>query len=371
MPRFYRLSTDEHVIPAAWEDACAGPIPSTCWLIGGGPSLAQLPCADIARSPAPKMAINLSGVRLIRPNFWTAYDPAARFHRSVYLDAGVIKFMPRARAFDVVPESTFKVCDCPQTYFFDRDPCRGYHDLLDPAAPGIVDWADSLVQAVEILYRLGFRRLLLAGCELCLRPSRDWVRRANELGVIYMEGEPLKDFARRCREKGLSDDEMARLGAGPLYHFDETKPFAAALATDSHYFRVVQSLRLSRRSLCQAGLQLISVTPRSRLNPFFEYRPVEAALDQLRIEIGDPQREPTRGLYTQTAERPRPGLGLMRDVLPLRNRKRRSPCGGGNATVETSKIDSAELVIEAETWEPITPPGEFTGHFTDPEESPG
>ena len=368
MPRFYRLTTDELQLPAGWDDACAGPTPSTCWLIGGGPSLAQLPCQEIARSPAAKMTVNLSGVKLIRPDFWTAYDPSLRFHRSLYLDAGVIKFVPRARAWDVVPETTFKVCECPQTYFFDRDPQRGYHDLLDPSALGIVDWADSLVQAVEILYRLGFRRILLAGCELCVRPSREWVRRANEVGVVYVDGEPLRDFARRCRERDLSEAEMEHLGVGPLYHFDETKPFAAALQTDSHYFRVVQSLRLSRQTLCSAGLQLISVTPRSRLNPFFEYRAVEAALDQLRLDVGDPQREPTRGLYTQTAQRPSPGLGLMRDLLPTRGRKRGSPCRCGKKSGEALKTPSPELVVEAESWEPVSADAGFAAHYLEPEE---
>lgn len=351
MSLFFRLTTDQQTIPAAWEAACAGPLPAACWLIGGGPSLAMLPCEDIARSPAPKLALNLSGTRLVRPNFWTAYDPSLRFHKSLYLDAGIVKFLPRSRAMDLVPETTFKVCDCPQTYFFDRDPFRGYHDFLNPHALGIVDWADSLVQAIDILYLLGFRRIYLAGCELCVRPSAEWLQRAAERGAQYLDEERLDDYARRCRDAGFTESQLTEFGLGPQYHFDETKPFAAALRTDGHYFRVVQSLRLSRRALSLAGMELISVTPRSRLNHFFEYQPVEAALDRIRLDVGDPAREPTRGLYTQTAQRPAVTT-LMRDIAPPHVPHRKPPCPCGKQA-KTKSPPEPELIVEDERWQPV------------------
>lgn len=350
MSLFFRVTTDQQVLPAAWDGVCAGPTPSTCWLIGGGPSLAMLPCDDIARSPAPKMSVNLSGTKLLRPNFWTAYDPSIRFHKSLYLDSGVVKFLPRPRCMDLVPETNFKVCECPQTYFFDRDPYRGYHDFLNPAALGIVDWADSLVQAIDILYRLGFRQVLLAGCELCVRPSQEWIARAAQRGVPYAEAEPLSDYVQCCRHGGLTKDDFERYGLGPQYHFDEVKPFESAVKTDAHYFRVVQSLRLCRRSLSAAGMRLISVTPRSRLNAFFEYRPAEAALDELRLEIGDPSREPTLGLYTQTAVRKASSSPIpMRDFPPPRKPPAKKPCGCRDKSEEAT----TELIVEEEAWRPV------------------
>jgi hypothetical protein len=350
---FFRITTDQKVLPVAWESACQGPFPTACWLIGGGPSLAALPCQDIARSPAPKLGLNLAGVRLIRPNFWTAYDPSIRFHKSLYLDAGIVKFLPRARAMDLVPETDFKVCECPQTCFFDRDPHRGYHDFLSVQPAGILDWADSLVQAIDIAYRLGFRRLYLAGCELCVRPSQEWITRAAQQGVSHVEGEPLPDFVQRCRNAGLSEDDMKRYGLGPQYHFDEAKPFEAAVRTDAHYFRVVQSLRLSRQALSSAGLRLISVTPRSRLNSFFEYQPAEEALDQIRQEVGDPAREPTRGLYTQSVDRRIGSLPPMRDLLPPHRPPAQKPCDCQQPRSHETAEPSAELVVEEEAWKPV------------------
>ncbi len=340
MSLFYRLTTDQRVTATGWESACLGPAASACWLIGGGPSLARLPCADIARSPAPKFGINLAGVKLLRPNFWTAYDPTIRFHKSLYLDAGVAKFLPRSRAMNLVPETTYKVCECPQTCFFDRDPQRGYHNFLDRQSLGIVDWGDSLVQAIDIAYRLGFRRLFLAGCECGVRPGSDWTSAAAERGVSYVDGEALSDFAQRCREAELSQEMMEAFPPASIYHFDEQKTFSAMLRTDGHYYRIVQALRLSRQSLCAAGMELISVTPGSRLNHFFEYRPVEKVLDELRLQVGDPAREPTRGLYTQTVERPRLADGLMRDMPP----PRRMGVGKGPAGAGVGD----ELIVEVE-----------------------
>ena len=143
------------------------------------------------------------------------------------------------------------------------------------------------------------------------------------------------------------------LGAGPLYHFDEIKTFEATLRTDAHYFRIVQVLRLSRQSLSTAGLQLISVTPGSRLNSFFEYRPAEAVLDELRLQIGDPAREPTRGLYTQTADRNGLREGLMRDVFPPRRTPARKPSCGVKKPESEPARPTTELMVEEERWEPV------------------
>ncbi len=316
MTLFYRMNTDLERQPVAVDGLYAGPQASTCWLIGGGPSLATLDVAAIAASPAPKMAVNLGGARLLRPNFWTAYDPTVRFHRSIYLDPGILKFVHRRRAMDLVPETTFKVCESPGVLHFDRDSGRPFARMLDPQAKGILDWADSLVQAIDILYRLGFRRVLLAGCELRVQPSAAQLELAQTRGVELNPRETLAEFVQRCRTKGLSLQGLAQIEGPTQYHFDEAKPFAAAIQTDQHYFRIVQALRLSRACLVQHGMELISVTPESRLNDYFLYRTVTEACASITQAVGTAASEPTRGLYTQQAQRWSATLGPMRDVKP-------------------------------------------------------
>jgi hypothetical protein len=327
---FYRLAPDGARRELDLIDVFAGPARTPCWIIGGGPALADLPTAEIAASPAPKFAVNLAGHGLLRPTFWTSYDPTVRFHRSIYLDPSITKFVHRSRAMDLIPETTFKVCEAPATLFFDRDPQRGYHNFPAAAAtwarPGetsalpaevkVTDWQDSLIQAIDIAWRLGFRTLYLAGCELCIRPSASHLERAAAAGVEYVEREPLRDFFARCRKAGIGPTDAPGEAVGAQYHFDESKPHAAAVQTDWHYFRVVQYLRLARRAMSLCGLELISVTPGSRLNDHFPYRPVREALAAIRSISGDPAAESARGKYT-TAATPRPSaLAPMRDLPP-------------------------------------------------------
>jgi hypothetical protein len=313
---FYRLSTDGAKTPVPLRDQWAGPFPSACWIIGAGPSLASAPIDRIVAAPIPRFAVNLAGTHLLRPHFWTAYDPTARFHRSTYFDPSILKFVHARRSMDLIPGTTFKVCDAPNLLFFDRIPNRGFNRFLDRDAAGIADWRDSFLQAIEIAYHLGFRRLYLVGCDMQVAPSAKLLELAQEVGVSHVPGEPLHDLLTRCRKVGLSLDTEHGDVLPSQYHFDEVKPLAAAVNTDMHYFRVVQWLRQSRRSLALAGLELISVTPGSRLNAFFPTRSIDDALDDIHRSIGDPAQETTRGRYTSPAAGS-PSTPPMRDFRPL------------------------------------------------------
>lgn len=350
---FFRLHTDHTRQEVALENAFAGAGETASWLIGGGPSLAKLPYEEIAASPAPKMTINLAGTRLLRPNFWTSYDATSRFHRSIYLDPCIMKFVHRRRAMDLVPETTFKVCECPNLYFFERDARRGFADFLGPQHAEIVDWADSMVQAIDLLYRLGFRTIYLAGCEMRVRPSREQIRRGAERGVAYDRDGLLSDFVRKCAAAGLSAKELDKLDPAEQYHFPEHKPIQAAADTDLHYFRVVQWLRLSRRSMALAGLKLISVTPHSRLNDHLPYEPVRRAVKRILRETGDPRGEEVAGLYSQSGARLARHVGPMRDYRPL-NWDAKSPADrGAKREGKNPGEDRQAFVVEREGLERI------------------
>lgn len=339
---FHRITTDHTVTPIDIDGICSGPIASTCWIIGGGPALLSLPIDDIRRSPVPKMAINLAGTGFIRPDFWTAYDPSPRFLPSIYLDAGITKFVPRRRWNEFIPATNYKVCEAPRLLFFERDPQRGFHDFLDARHTKIVDWADSFVQAIDILYRLGFRRLLLAGCEMRVQPSHEQIERGAMRGVKYSLFGRLRDFVRDCESAGISADDLDRCEAGPHYHFDERKSIRAAVRTDEHYLRIVQALRLSRRSIVSAGLDIISVTPHSRLNDFFPYRPVRRVLRDIDAATGSLASASLRGKYQTMDFAPPARFGPIEDVPPHRRQV-------SHASTERRFDDECEIVIERRT----------------------
>ena len=327
---FSRLQTDGTETAIRLQNQYIGPQPSACWLIGGGPSLSSLPIPKIAASPLPKMTINLAGTQLLRPTFWTSYDPTVRFHRSVYLDPSITKFVHRRRAMETVPESTFKVCECPNVIVFDRQK-RGYSEFVSSSATGILDWADSFVQAIDLLYQLGFRIIYLAGCEMRVRLSPEQKAFAAAKGVTLDSRQPLKTFLHDCKRAGISATDLDRRPKAKQYHFDDWKPFASAVQTDWHYFRITQMLRLSRTAMTTAGLQLISVTPHSRLNDFFPYVPAGKVIKFVDGYVGSPNRESVRGLVTRQDPRLPSLRGIMQDIP--------SP---------TERIDESEFIVEAE-----------------------
>lgn len=314
---FFRRETDGTEIPVDLRDLFSSANASTCWIVGGGPGLTAAVADTLRDSPAPKFSINLAGSGLLRPTFWTSYDPTVRFHRSLYLDAGILKFVHSARAMDLVPGTRMKVCECPGLLFFPRDRTRGFHNFLSAQHPAIADWRDSFIQAIDLAWRLGFRRLFLAGCDMLVEPSLAWREAAEERHIIWLRGEPLRDFRLRCERSGIARKDIERWQTGPQYHFDESKPLAAAEQTDFHYFRVAQWLRLCRRNLSRAGLQLVSVTPGSRLNDDFAHWSLADAAQQVLDDVGDPAREVTRGLYTGQHIATHAAHSPMRDFKPL------------------------------------------------------
>ncbi|WP_437186947.1 hypothetical protein SH668x_000318 [Planctomicrobium sp. SH668] len=313
---FFHLATDGTRQSVPIENLYAGSEPTPCWIIGGGPSLKRIAVDQISASTAPTFAVNLAGTGLLRPTFWTSYDPSSRFHKSVYLDPGVTKFVHLSRAMDLVPETTLKVCDSPATFMIDRESQTGFHNFPGQGNSPITDWQDSLIQAIEVAYRLGFRELYLAGCEQMICPSRALIKLARKHQVIYQKGELLGSFVTRCEQSGLSRSIIENCSTNDQYHFDESKDFAAAIQTDGHYYRVVQSLRLARRSMSLAGLKIVSVTPGSRFNDFFPYRTVPQVCHEILCRHGNPQLEETRGRYTSGRSRVPENIAPMQDLRP-------------------------------------------------------
>ena len=317
---FVRITTDRREIPVELTGAFGSPVGASCWLLGSGPSLLGVDLGALQRLPVPRMCVNLAGTGLIRPHFWTAYDPSQRFSRSTYLDPGVMKFVQRRRAFDLVPETTCKVCECPNLYFFTGDRHRGFADFVDPAHRTIVDWNDTFVQAIDVLYQLGFRTIYLLGCELQIPPSegmRDRAR-ARELTCAERPDVGLAELVREWERAGWPLAELETLGSPAQYHFPEYKALKAAAATDFHYFRVCQYLRLSRLAMRQAGLRLVSVMEQSRLNDCCERRTFAEAVAEIEQQVGSPAEEQTTGRYTRRdLGRIPDAAARMKDFQPL------------------------------------------------------
>ncbi|WP_145266729.1 hypothetical protein [Calycomorphotria hydatis] len=152
----------------------------------------------------------------------------------------------------------------------------------------------------------------------------------------------------RCADAGLSVEELDALPAGPHYHFDETKTLQAARMTDRHYFRVSQQRRLLRTTFVTHGLRLVSVTPDSRMNDYFETRTVEQAAEEIQFWTGDPAAETVTGRYHTNGPRLPEGIGSMRDFGPYR------PSHSKSKPAQQKVEDGGrELIVEHEGLEKL------------------
>lgn len=351
---FFKMTTDKQKQPADLANSFASAAGSSCFIVGAGPSLASVDVDAVLNAPAPRFCINLAGTGLFRPQFWTAYDPTARFSRSTYLDPGVMKLLPARRALDLVPETTWKVCDCPNVYFFNGDRDRGFDNFVGSQHTTVVDWNDSLVQAIDVAYQLGFRTLYLLGCDMRIEPPAALCALAKEKHLDMPAGASLHDVLQQWDRQGFGRAERKGLTAEGVYHFDEAKSLETASATDFHYFRVAQFLRLSRRAMSLAGLKLISLTPESRLNDFFPYQTLTAAIRAIHDACGDPAAESTRGRYSRTEARLPDSAPAMRDFLPLHWPGGTSPSrkpemqGNSRRTSRARQMLQADVFVEEE-----------------------
>jgi len=309
MTPFFRMSADGKETPVDIDNECLSALKSTCWLIGSGPSLTEEVAETINASQLPKFCMNLAGnakdgrAPLVIPDYWTAYDPTVRFPAEIYLNPRIRKFVVKGRRMDLLRGLPIKVCECPNVYFFERE-YRDFSDILRPESAKVLDCQDTMMQAIDIAYRLGYRSLLLAGTEMAVFPSAEQIEVAKQHGVTYDEDRMatitadgralplLRDFHSACKEskatrpdvEGGGHDDGTRslildVQKPDLYAFSESKPWQTVLSCDEHYYRVSQWLRLARPCFSAMGLEIVSCTPRSRLNWYFSY--VEPRLSNL------------------------------------------------------------------------------------------
>lgn len=273
----------------------ASTIGSQCFLVGSGPSLFENYTKEevdrLAASSIPKVSMNYGGFSdfegwRVWPDIWTTYDPTNRFSAEVMWSPRTVKFFCGGRVQNLISSSTYKVCDAPQTYFFDSQN-KSYADYFGVGP--ILDSRDSFLQAVDIAVRLGFKHIYCVGVDLRIKPSQALldVMTAEDVPHRGLEGvilngttysDKLWDYLnalsvrRKCPLATTITSLEKSLGRFDVTHrqycCEESKSLAKALTCDNHYWDTVQYLRQARRSLANAGVTLYCEA-QSRLAPYF------------------------------------------------------------------------------------------------------
>lgn len=303
---------------------------SSAFIVGAGPSLRNLTIPErqaIHDAPAIRFALNHGGRGQdgepwrVRPTHWTAYDPTAQFSRSLFLDPTITKFVKASRSADLIPGPGYlKIGDAPGVVLYSCRDKISHSEKFNPFGDWILDIRDSLVLTMSLAVHLGCRKLYLLGTDMKITPSQAQLDYALEAGVKYpVRGEVkgnvfrpdpsgerwsdrLSDFVyaisvQTAKPKLKIKEELSALEQNPTYAISEQKSFFNAINTDGHYSWITEHLRQSRLSLQKYGIEVISCTPDSRLNQFFEYQDVSTVCESLKA-VSDVSKETTKGAYT-------------------------------------------------------------------------
>lgn len=235
----------------------------TAFLIGGGPSLASVDPAAFKSPGIMSMAIN-NAATVLRPSMWIACDEADRFAMSIWRDSSILKFYPansrqRERLFDANTWAwtTDRAENAPGVVAFPLD------QKFDPSnwlASPAAHWGESeqttMAAALRILIALGFKRIVLVGC--------DW-----------------------------------RMSADRPYAFDQGREDRLITRNNALYSTWNRRFDILRPHLERAGISVLNATPGSQLKAF-DSIDLDQALHLARQELGvEITEERVSGLYDQ------------------------------------------------------------------------
>lgn len=292
---FYRVNADGERTYIELENLYCGYEPRAVFIIGNGPTIKEAPVEAINNSPIPVFGLNFAtenttGIRL---DFWSAYDCLERYETETILNPRVIKFLPKWRETNFI-HSAIVGAQIENAFFFELG-YRNFENLFDLSSDRILDVNNTVPQAIDICFRLGFRKLYLIGLDNWIQPTREQIEFAAKEGVEYdgvfvkmskkyheqEYSDKLIDFAKELERKtGKSwDDVCHSLGllkgektdhAKKLGDLKEkqsvSKEFATLANIDSHYWKCCQLYRQAACNMARNGVEIISCMKNSRWN---------------------------------------------------------------------------------------------------------
>ena len=169
------------------------------FLLCGGPSANDLPLELLSRRGMWSMAVNnMAGHPKVRPQAFVCSDPPKKFSHSIWLDPGVMKFVPTPKLKRRRGSLRWKkdgeleplgksACDCPNAWGFQRHSWLYPDDrffLSDGACWGNHQAGVEVTQqpktvctmflGMRILHYLGARTIYLVGVDFRMSPERGY-----------------------------------------------------------------------------------------------------------------------------------------------------------------------------------------------------
>jgi len=151
-----------------------------CFFIGSGPSLEKLNLSLLKERGVLSFAVNnVAAFSQIRPNFWLSCDDPSSFHKVIWKDPGIMKFVRRPNYDKIETPLNCYYFDInedfmPQTFFTEPTVCFGNKsDLIDEF--GGKGGRSVMYCSFRIMHHLGIRRIYLIGCDFNMDEKRPYV----------------------------------------------------------------------------------------------------------------------------------------------------------------------------------------------------
>ncbi len=134
---------------------------ASCILVGGAPTIANMPLQRLQERGVVSAAIN-NAAKHFRPNLWFSGDNPACYDEMILRDPGILKFAPSWHMETSVLGMAMK--ELPNIMFYVAASGVQPSELLDDNRH--TPWfGNTLLVAIHILYRIGFRKIILCGCD--------------------------------------------------------------------------------------------------------------------------------------------------------------------------------------------------------------
>ena len=142
-----------------------------CFLAGGHPSLLNEDLALLNQPGVMVMAMNNTASVLPRTDFWIGGDKPLCYSPRILKDPRIMKFAMISRRNILAHDIDWKFI--PNTYFYGTTENWDIHNFLN-LNRDFVWWKNTFYIAIQLLYRLGFRKIYLVGCKFDIKGEKQY-----------------------------------------------------------------------------------------------------------------------------------------------------------------------------------------------------
>lgn len=212
---------------------------STCFLLGSGPSLKDV--ADGLSSRQVVLAAMNNAAAVVRPHIWISADEARNYSPGILLDPAILKvnylnLRNPNRTTSVVTGTDVEFKDLPNAFFVNGDSLVSAEEFFDRASK-YVWWKNVFMFSLQVLYRLGFRKVFTVGCGF-------------------------------------------RISMAAKYAYDSDVDEARVRYNQNAYNAQLRQMRKIVPFMKEARFEVVSTTPNSLLNDVVPFVPLEEALTE-------------------------------------------------------------------------------------------